>query len=232
MKEKLFILIVILLAICTTVSSQNKIPVKYKNKQIFIDEVDIITTSRILKEMKLEYKKPCGFKEDPLGDSLRFYPKLIEKLYSSGIDTIFTKDNQFITFLTAFSIITKKDEKYFNKLSHGKSNDLVDKQHFSQMKAILKSFYGEEMEQKWKEKVTTYPKEEALKKFNADNAYRFSIKLTPEDYYKKEFKYIDLLFLQKKGRGYVYFTCLYTDKAKANLNKYWRKIEKVLYYKD
>lgn len=231
MKEKIFILILFLFAINTTVSSQKMIPVKFKDKQILISEADITTTSDMLKKVKLDYQKPNAFREDST-HSLKRYPVLSYKLGGSNSTAICSKDNQFVSFLSGPAIYTKEFEEYLKKLFPSKEHDLVDKQHLNQMKGILKNFYGEEMAQKWMEKVITYPKEEALKKFNADNAYRLSISLAPGDYYEKDFKYVDLLFIQKKGRGYAYISSFYTDKAKAKLNKYWRKIEKALYYRD
>ncbi len=237
MKEKLFILIVVLFAFNTALSAQKTIYItdKYDRKYL-IDENDLDTTtfgnSRILKKMKLEYKKPSEFKEIKGGTECFEESPGLCKAFTCLLNQICSKDEQFIAFMNPSTIYTKDFQKYMEDLFPGKTFDLVDKQHFNQMKEILKSFYGEEMEQKWREKVITYPKYEAQKKFNADNAYRFSIALAPEDYYKKNFKYVDLLFLQKKGRGYVYFCCFYTDKAKAKLNNYWSKIEKVLHYKD
>ncbi len=237
--------IIILFTISTIVSAQNEkydtVTDKYGRK--YLIEVDDIDTTKIkykwlgayhssiLEDMRIEYKKPFGFNEVDLYNSFKKYPILRYKL-STGTYGLCSDDKEFIALLSIYEIFTKKFQKEMEELFPGKSYDLEDKQHFYQIKAILKSFYGEEMEQHWREKITTYPKEEALNKFNADNAYRFSITLSPEDYYEKKFKYVDLLFLQKKGRGYVYFCCFYTDKVKAELNNYWSEIEKVFHYED
>ncbi len=237
--KKNILLIIILFIISTTVSAQNieydTITDKYGRKYL-IDKKDIDTTtfgnSRMLKEMKLGYKKPDDFEEiHKGGECFDEYLKL-KQTFMCLHNELHSRDKQLIVFIMIPDIFTRKFKKEMEELFPKKSFDLVDKQHFSQMKAILKSFYGKEMEQHWREKITTYPKEEALNKFNADNAYLFSITLSPEDYYEKKFKYVDLLFLQKKGRGYVYFCCFYTDKSKLELNKYWSKIEKVFHYED
>lgn len=84
----------------------------------------------------------------------------------------------------------------------------------------------------WTKILHYYPEEVVKNKFNADTVVRFSITLQPEDYYKKKFKYVDALFLQKNGRSYVYFYCFYTEKAKKRFDKYWQKIEGVLRYEE
>ncbi len=236
--KKNILLIVILVTIGTIVTAQN---IKYDGGKdlIELDNVDTIKIkykwidsyhSSILEDMQIEYKKPSDFNETDLYNSFKKYRVLRYKL-STGTYALCSNDKEFIALLSIYPIYTKETQRKMEEVFPG-SFDWIGVQHFYQMKGILKSFYGKEMEQHWREKITTYPKEEAIHKFNADNAYRFSIALSPEDYYEKKFKYVDLLFLQKKGRGYVYFCCFYTDKAKKELNKYWSKIEKVFYYSD
>lgn len=41
-----------------------------------------------------------------------------------------------------------------------------------------------------------------------------------------------VLLIQRMGRGYAYICTFYTDKAKTKFDKYWRRIEKTLRYKD
>lgn len=111
------------------------------------------------------------------------------------------------------------------------SEDLVDKQHSWQMRGIIKRYYGE-IGSSWTDSIKHYPADEAVTKFNADSAFYFSLNLNPEDYYKGVYKYVKVLVLQKKDRGYAYICSFYTDKAKKQLNKYWCRIERTLRYED
>jgi len=108
----------------------------------------------------------------------------------------------------------------------------VDTQPYWQRRGIIKRYYGDEIGDSWIDSVTVYSTEEARSKWNADSAFVFNLHLRPEDYYKKDFKHVKILLIQKKGRGYAYITSFYTDKAKEYFDKYWRRIEKTLRYED
>lgn len=189
------------------------------------------TDSRLLTTMKLTYKKPKGFKE--VGGCVCFeeYPKIYE-LFTCLTNCLQSKDDQFYAFISVYRPFTQKDVENYHSLFRGKKNDLVDKQHMHQIKAKLKEFYGEEKAKDWKKLVIYYPEEKTKSIFNADTVIRFSLEFEPQDRYKKKFKYMDALFLQKKGRGYINLDCFYTEKAKKRLDRYWRKIEGMLKYED
>lgn len=187
--------------------------------------------SRTLTSMKLSYQKPKGFNEVGKSECFKDYPKL-ESTFSCLSNRLVSKDEQFISFLIAYNIFTEEFRKEMDVLFFGKEFDYVDKQHVNQIKGIIRSYYNEEAAKHWKDSVTYYPPDITKDKFNADSVISFSIALRPEDYYKNEYKYVDILLLQKKGRGYVYFVSFYTDKAKRKLNKYKREIEGVLRYED
>ena len=104
--------------------------------------------------------------------------------------------------------------------------------HIGRGLGILRDYYGDEIGESWVDSVTVYSTEEARKKWNADSAFVFNLHLRPEDYYKKDFKHVKILLIQKKGHGYAYITSFYTDKAKENFDKYWRRIEKTLRFED
>ncbi|MDO5572313.1 MAG: hypothetical protein Q4F97_12745 [Bacteroidales bacterium] len=190
------------------------------------------TTSRTLTDkMKLIYQKPKNFKEIGAYECFKEYPKL-ELTFSCMGPQLHSKDGQFISFLVFPDIYTKEFQESLNWLSAGNRNeDWVDKQHYRQMIGIIKMYYGE-IGSSMNELIQLYPTEEAAAKFNADSAFYFSLILNPDDYYKEVYKYVKVLVLQKKDRGYAYICSFYTDKAKKQLNKYWCRIEKTLHYED
>ncbi len=216
-----------------TVYSQSKgsfIPIIEDNDTIQNKYQWMGTEGRMLSEMKLNYHKPKMFNEVGNTECFNDYPKL-ESTFTCMGKQLHSKDGQFISFLVFPSIYTEEFQKRLNWVSSNHSEVWVDKQHYRQMRGIIKKYYGE-VGDSWTDSIKHYIKEDAVKKFNADSAFYFSLKLQPSDFYKKEFRHVKVLFLQKKGRGYAYICSFYTDKAKAKLEKYWTRIEKVLRYED
>lgn len=231
MKNHHFLLIV-LFSVNTVGYAQNKV----KITTIDDDPTPIYypwlgTESKILTLMKLSYKKPFDFKEVSKTECFEKQPKLAG-MFTCIINHLRSNDKQFIAFISIFRPFTEERLIKMQGLFPSKKFDVIDKMHMHTIKHIIKSYWGEDAAAHWKEKINYYPEQVVKEKFNADTVFRYSISLKPEDYYKKKFKYIDILFLQKKGRGYVSFYCFYTDKAKKQLDSYWEKIEGVLKYED
>lgn len=189
------------------------------------------TYSRELTSMKLPYQKPKGFKEVGKSECFKDYPKL-ESTFSCLSNRLVSNDEQFISFIAIPKVFTEKFQKQMETLFLGREFDYVDKQHANQIKGIIRSYYNEEAAKHWRDSVTYYPPDITKEKFNADSVISYSIALRPEDYYRNKYKYIDILLLQKKGRGYVYFVSFFTDKARQNINYYREKIEGVLRYEE
>ena len=182
-------------------------------------------------DMRLKYRKPKGFREDGSTECFKNYPNLKETFSCQG-PQLHSNDEMFISFLEFVPMYTKEFEKTVNQLFPQHTRELVDKQHRWQMRGRLKQYYGESICESWADSITVFSTEEACRKFNADSAFTFSLHLHPADYYKGNFKYMKALLIQKKGRGYACIYSFYTDKAKAKFDKYWRRIEKTLRYKD
>jgi hypothetical protein len=182
-------------------------------------------------EMKLKYHKPRGFWHEDSFECFKDYPKL-ESTFSCKHYQLHSNDGQFIAFLEFVPQYTKKLEATINGLFPQHAKELVDKQHRLQMRARIRAYYGDEIGESWVDSIQQHPTKEAREKFNADSVFSFSIRLRPSDYYKKEFKNMKALLIQRNGRGYVCIYSFYTDKAKAKFKKYWRRIEKTLHYED
>ena len=178
-------------------------------------------------KLKMKYRKPKGFQQDGASECLKGYPGLEYTFY--GLDhRLHSKDGQFLSCLRF--VYFPEDHQKLYYLHHKRT---VDTQQYWQMRAIMKHYYGDEIGESWVDSIAVYSTEEARKKWNADSAFTFSLHLRPEDYYKKDFKYVKILLIQKKGRGgYAYIISFYTDKAKENFDKYWRRIEKTLRFED
>ena len=185
-----------------------------------------------LQERKLRYTKAKCFNEIPGNiECFDSYPKLRSAIRCKE-KMLESDDKQFISFFFAPPIFTNEFQKEMEDLFKGKSFDLVDKQHFYQLRAIYKDFYGEKNSANWMEHIKSYSRRVSKNRFNADSVKLLSIALAPDDYYLKDFKYVDILLLQKTGRGYVYFVSFYTDKAKKRLKYYRKQLESVLRFED
>ena len=172
---------------------------------------------------------------------------------------LISNDDQFISFLEFAPIYTEEYEErlniWFNSgRQHYSTNEMKEKHHRWKMKRTLKGYYDvsgvyvnpndptqllydasrvRNIGDSWRDSITVFSTGEARRKWNADSAFTFSLHLRPEDYYKKDFKHVKILLIQKKGRGgYAYIISFYTDKAKENFDKYWRRIEKTLRFED
>jgi len=184
----------------------------------------------ILKSMRLRYQKPKGFKEVPGIDCFDSNPKLKYILSCAG-NQLHSNDEQFLAFISMRRPFTFQEIIQMGKLF---PNGLYenDKAHMYQIRANIKYVYGDQAALNWRKYVTYYSPTEAKSKFNADTATIFSIKFDSTDYYKKEYKFLDTLFLEKKERSWVSFHCFYDEEGKKDLSTYMKAIESVFRYED
>lgn len=154
---------------------------------------------------------------------------MLENAFDCLSTGVKSKNKQVIIFFSYPSIFTNEFGKKMEAMFGG-SHQFEDWQHYMQLRAILRAYFGEDYD--WHKDLQYYPDWEAKTKFNADTAILVSFPLRKEDYYKRKYKYVDILVLQKQGRGYIYLTCFSTDKAKARFDDYWQKIEGLFRYEE
>lgn len=180
-------------------------------------------------DKKMVYVRPEGFK--PYQDTFfKGYPEL-KKVFSSLANSLISNDENVIISISVYSIYTSEFEDRVRGIFPTDEPSLVDRQHIPQLKGALE-YLGKETAGNWKKHVTYYPETEAKEHFKADSVIRFHIPLREKDFYKKHFKYVDALYIQKKGHGYAQIYVFYTDKAKTDFHKYWQTIEGILTYKE
>ncbi len=184
----------------------------------------------VLKSIKLDYKKPDGFKEVPGWDCFDSIPKL-HLILSCANNQLYADDGHFMAFITINRPFTPHEIIEWKKLF---PNGLFDnnKAHMYQIKGNIKYAYGDQAALEWRKYVTYYSTADAKNKFNADTAITFPLKLDSSDYYKGKYKYLNVLFLEKKDRSWVSFHCFSDDEGKKNLAKYMKAIEGVFRYED
>lgn len=180
-------------------------------------------------EMKMTYRKPKGFCQVDSAESFQGYPKLrdrLERIWAGPL--LRSDDSQVISLLQFAPIFT---DEFIEKMSIGKEayrsfiKKILERHHYHTMREIIKG-------KSWRDSITVLSTEEAHEKFNADSAFTFTLHLSPEFYYEKNFKHIKVLLIQRKGRGYACIYSFYTDKAQEHFDKYWRRIEKTLRFEE
>ncbi len=77
-----------------------------------------------------------------------------------------------------------------------------------------------------------YSQKETKEKFNANTAFTYSVKLNDDELYKDKYKFLKVLVLQKRDRGFVELYCFYTDDGAKELEKYWALLENAFRYED
>ncbi len=228
MKTIKFILIFFILGdlFCIAQSKVMVIPIDKDTTALKYEWME--SDSKVLNSMNVVYRKPEGFIEIGSTECFKENPKF-EEAFTCVSNLLQSEDNQFMVFMQTHRLFTKREISEMRRLFKD-----FDPENFpvNKMKYIVKVFFGKEKANNWGELVDFYSIEEAHKKFNADCAMKLSISLTLEDYYKKDYKYVDVLFFQKKERGFVGLFCFYTDKARRNFDHYWKKIEETFYYED
>ena len=175
------------------------------------------------------YEKPKKFKETSM-ECFEDYLHLFHTFKCIG-PSLTSNDGQYISFMVNHNIEDKAYHERMKKLFRNIPN-LEDIQHRNQLKGTLVYYYGESISDSWQDSLTYFTDEQAKNICNADTIITTSITLKPEDYYKKDFKHIEIYLMQKKGRGYVYFVSFYTDKAKKKLKHYRKAIAGALRYED
>ena len=185
----------------------------------------------VLSSMKLTYTKPNGFTEEQALECFEDHAKLALIITCAG-NQLQANDGQFIAFIPFQRILTKQDSADIKGLFPGAVFPGVDNLHTTQIKDDIRHARGEKEAAHWKRYVTYYAPADAKRKFNADTAITYSVRLDPGEYYKGKYNHLDALFIQRKGRGYVNFFCFYTDKAKENFSAYWKAMEGVFRYED
>jgi hypothetical protein len=201
--------------------------IKYDGKGKWMDRHDYL----VLKHMKVIYTRPADFKEVSGSECFETYPKL-KKLITCAGNQLHSNDEQFIAFIPIYKPFTKEDSIDMKRYFPNMPFDVIDKQYIIQIKNNITTSLGKEKGENWRKHVKFYSAGEAKRLCNADTIIRYSVKLQPQDYYKGKYKYLDVLFLQKKGRGFVNFYCFYTDKGKMKFASYWKAMEGVFRYED
>lgn len=180
--------------------------------------------------MGLIYEKPKEFSEVKGIECFKKNP-MLEQIVTCAGHQLHSNDGQFITFIPIYKPFTKADSVNMKQLMPGGNFDNIDKMHVNHIKNTIKVSAGKEAHNSWKQFVKYYTPDEALLKFNADTAVSCPIKLTPENFYLEKFNYLEALYIQKRGRGFINFFCFYTEKGKKNLPVYIKAIEGVFTYK-
>ena len=185
----------------------------------------------ILKWMKLNYKKPHGFKEAYLeSECFSSNPKLA-LLLTCISNKLYNDEGDFIAFMPIYPVLSPQAVAEWKKIIPNFKYEM-NQIHISQAREMIKLDIGDKAAEEWRKHVTYYSEKDAKRKFNADTAFTFSLKLDSGQYYKDRYQYLDVLFIQKNGRSFVNLCCFYDETGKKNLPKYWKAIEGLLRYED
>lgn len=174
-------------------------------------------------EMKMTYRKPEGFCQVDSAESFLGYPMWkYRSMLSEEIIGPFLRSNdgQVISFFQFAPIFSEKFMERVNRNKNASRRTLT---------RILERHHRRKLR---RDSITVLSTEEAREKWNADSAFTFTLHLSPEYYYEKNFKHLKVLLIQRKGRGYACIYSFYTDKAKENFDEYWRRIERVLRFRE
>ena len=199
----------------------------------------------VTEDMKMKFHLPEGFSEDNSRECFNGYHYLSSAFFECMNTQIHSNDGQLISFLQFAPLYSKIDEKRLRWVfGDFPKEKLFNIHHLYKMRGFIKRYYIrsgfdcgkyyyiDEVGKSWRDSITVLSTEEAREKFNADSAFTFSLHLRPKDYYKKDFKHLKVLLIQRKGRGYACIYTFYTDKAKENFDEYWRRVEKILRFED
>ncbi len=185
--------------------------------------------SRFFTQKGMVCTQPKGYiKDNNTDDYSNKYPRLRRLLGMTEFLWV-SNDGNALFYWNNYPIYREDD---LDKIISKRKESLVDKQHCYQTKEMFRSYYGNKVITSYRDSLIYYSQKDAKQIFNADTAYRFLIKLRSEDFYKRKYKSVEVIFLQKKDCGWVNLICFYTDKGKKKINKYRKQIEKVLKYKE
>lgn len=180
--------------------------------------------SMTLESQALRYSKPNGFVE--VGQIVCFDThEMFTRMGKCKGNQLHAKDGEFIVFLNINRGIP--EEEYAN--DNG-ATGITTSPHLRPIKYQIEATMGKDAAAKWKEYVDFYSPKEAKRKFNADNAISYSIPMPADEPYEDKYNNLKILILQKNDRSFVTIYCLYTDKAKERLPKYWRGVERIFRY--
>ena len=180
-------------------------------------EREKVVYNTIIERMRMSYTPPSFFEKNTNTRECFEYSTKMWISFGCNFPFFISKDKEMLVFLDAYN--------------EGQNN-YISKEEFLEQGLL---YLGEKASMKWEDYVTYYPKNETKRIFNADTVIQYTITLLPKDFYKKnekKYKYVDVLFIEKKGRGYVYFYSFYTDKAKKNITSYRKQIETIVRYED
>ena len=175
--------------------------------------------------MNIEYSHPKGF----IGDSASIIC-LYNPLFTSCRNiSLISEDKSFIACYSIFNPVSKEDSAKFYA---GSKVNVLDMGHVRQVEHIVKQSFGKNAN--WKDFVHYFPSDEAKNRFNADTAFSVTILLDKEKtkYYENSYSHCTVLFLQKKGRGYVSIWCVYNEKSINNVDTFISAIEGTLRYRE
>lgn len=195
--------------------------------------------------MGVAYRKPAGFDEVSRTECFEEYPEL-KRIVSCAWNWLRSDDGQCVVCLPVYPPFTEKDTLFILHNRRWSPDDplrMLDKQHVGQTYCHIVFAQGYDpnyfLQRKrkrktgnWRRHLHYYTQDETQRMFGADTAYRYSLNIVPGKKYRYEEKYdyLDVLVLQKKGRGYVMLFCFTTEKGKADFPYYWHRIETVFRY--
>ena len=205
--------------------------------------------------MKMKYCKPEGFCQVDSAETFMDYMDLRNIIMNTSVSLrsgvgpfLRSDDGQFISFLQFVPVFSKR---YVERMSrsgcfngHFYFREHQDRPSLYTLAELLENYHHREMKDKiqwnnrcydnysWRNSVSVFNTTEAREKFNADSAFTFTLHLSPEYYYEKNFKHLKVLLIQRKGRGYACIYSFYTDKAQEHFDKYWRRIEGTLMFRE
>lgn len=186
--------------------------------------------SMILKSQALVYSKPAGFAE--VGKTVCFDTyEMYQRIGKCVGNQLHADDGEFIAFIHAHRALPEQELARINQLFAQENSD-YNSAHIRPIRNSIQATLGDEAAANWKKHVHYYSPKETKHKFNADTAIRYSIPMPPDQPYEGKYSNLQVLVLQKHGKNYISIYCLYTDKAKKRLRKYWRAVEGVLRYDD
>lgn len=187
----------------------------------------------ILTKRDISIKLPDGFKntESDTLDWLKDNPRL-EKMFDMIYNKFISEDRECLISLPLFRLLAENEADSIQvKKSFPNLPFTINGWHVGHLAKYV--FFGKDLDYKTanlNDHLTYYSKAEALSKFNADTAVVFTMVLKDVDAYKGKFNNVEVILLQKNGRGLVSIVCLFTDKAKLNWQYYKDKIESIYYY--
>src|SRR5690606_24539381 len=123
----------------------------------------------------------------------------------------------------------KKRFDLFKKNHPGMPLGNFDEGHIANIKYQIGFLEGKN----WKKYTKYYTSRTSRSKFNADTVMRVQmpLNLKPEEYYQGNLQYLTVFIIQKNGVGHIPVYCFYSEKARKQMDIYWKEIESMLRFK-